>query len=342
MKTYPFEATAFTSEPSSHMMPTSSGGEAFVRFVLDLERLVFVKNPCVVDYNHDSNDVIGAASLAVENGALVARGSFCSAVEGDRASQIGEVSGVVPFGISPTLSLDGSTLEEIAEGAQGVANGRIYDGPISIFRDVAVLGISVCPYPTDAGTSVSPLVQSGIVKLSQSGVKFMSEEIEKVENPVPIDEESTEKLGDETGVQDGALEVRDKELQEFIDEFGLEKGVGFFQRGLSIDDARMEDYQELKRLASAEGAEGAEDEKQEELESDAAASEEDKEEKETSARLSRFLSEADKKLAILDGLIQRLSRSAPPVGSKSSPSGRPASSRASYQDSVMQALGVKR
>ncbi len=340
MKTYPFEATAFTSEPSSHMMPTSSGVEAFVRFVLDLDRLIFAKNPCVVDFNHDSNDVIGVASLAVEQGALLAKGSFCSAVDGDRAFQVGEVSGAVPFGVSPTLALDGSTLEEIAEGAQGVANGRIYDGPLSIFRDVTVLGVSVCPYPTDAGTSISPLVRSGIVQLSQSGVKIMNEEIEKVENPVPIDEESTEQLGDETGVQDGALEVRDKELQAFLDEFGLEKGVGFFQRGLNIDDARMEDYQELKRLASAEGAE---EEKQEELESDAAASEEDKEDETTSERLSRFLSAADKKLSILDGLIQRLARTAPPIGSKSSPSGRPSAGvkRPSYEESVIKAIGAK-
>ena len=43
-------------------------------------------------------------------------------------------------------------------------------------------------------------------------------------------------------------------LEEMIEEFGLDRGVDFFRRGISIDEAREEDYQSLKaqRLQSEE------------------------------------------------------------------------------------------
>ncbi len=360
MKTYPFEATAFTSDPSSHLMPTPDGGEAHTRFVLDLERLVIPKNPCVVDYNHDAGEVIGSATLSVADGVLLARGVFCSAKDGDRAQEVGEIAGTVPLGISPTLSLDGAEAEIIAEGASGQANGRVYEGPLTIFRDVTILGISVCPYPTDSGTSVSPLVRTklvglnnvlnniGVVKMNDvkmNGVK-LNNEIEKPAEPVPIDEDTVEqlsddqKIGDETGVQDGSQGVRDPELQEFIDEFGIEKGVGFFQKGLSIDDARMEDYRELKRLAGQGGAEGNDDPKEETLEDDAASSDDDKKEDETTSRLSRCVGEFGKKLTILEGMITRLSKATRPIGATSSPTSRPSSDKKGYADAVFDALGV--
>ena len=45
-----------------------------------------------------------------------------------------------------------------------------------------------------------------------------------------------------------------EELEEMIEEFGLERGVDFFRRGVSIEEAREEDYQSLKaeRLQSEE------------------------------------------------------------------------------------------
>ena len=177
----------------------------------------------------------------------------------------------------------------------------------------------------------------------------LSDELEKPEQPVPIDEDTVEQLsddqhaddqiGDETGVQDASQGVRDKELQSFIDEFGIEKGVGFFQKGLSIDDARMEDYKELKRLAGQGGAEGNDDEKDATLESDA-ASDDEKKEDETS-RLSRCVDALGKKMTILEGLITRLSKTTRPIGAPSSPTSRPASDKKGYADSVFEALGVK-
>ena len=37
-----------------------------------------------------------------------------------------------------------------------------------------------------------------------------------------------------------------EELEEMIEEFGIERGVEFFRRGITIEEAREEDYQSLK------------------------------------------------------------------------------------------------
>lgn len=155
MREYPFKAEVFTAEVSSHEMPVGAGISAYTPFVLDLLSTTFPRNPCVVDYNHDSNQPVGRATLTANENSIQAEGAFVSALDGDRAFQLGETSAGTPFGISPTLDLNDATLELVAEGAEGTANGRTYQGPLAIYRNARVLGIAVCPIPTDAGTSLA-------------------------------------------------------------------------------------------------------------------------------------------------------------------------------------------
>lgn len=325
MKQFPFEAEAFTSEPSEHEMPTPRG-DAFLRFVLDMETVEFPRNPCVVDYDHDTKEPIGGATLAVENGSIIARGTLNSAIDGDRAFQIGVTSDGTPFGISPTLDLTGSTVETIPEGSTGAANGRVYDGPIAIYKNARVLGISVCPIPTDAQTSLTVLRKEGLVFLKRTGDVKMATELEPGAEPIPTDQNNQETLGDESGVVDGETQVRDKELQTFIDEFGLDKGVGFYQRSLSLDEAKMEDYADLKRLAKTTPLSDCRDDPQDDKKPDDAA--------QLCATVRSLLSR-------IDGVIKLAASNARKVGAPSSPPAGfiPKTAKPSYADAIRAAAG---
>jgi len=318
---FPFEAEAFTSEPSEHEMPTPQG-DAFLRFVLDLETVEFPKNPVVVDYDHDSKEPVGGATLVVENGSIIARGAFVSAIDGDRAFQLGTISDGTPFGISPTLDLSNASVETIPDGAEGEANGRVYRGPLAVYKGARVLGISICPIPTDAKTSLTVLRKGGLIYLARKGTVNMSTELENGEEPIPTDQNNQETLGDETGVADGEAQPRDKELQSFIDEFGLEKGVGFFQRNLSLDDAKMEDYAELKRLS-----------KQTALGCECDAPPEEEKKPDAVAALRKDLQTL---LAKVEGLVKLAATNVRKIGAPSSPPAGfvPKEAKPTYADSI--------
>jgi len=327
MKEYPFKATVFTSEPAFHDMPTPEGTR-FVRFVLDLSTVQFPRNPCVVDFNHDSGEPVGRAKLRVDDAAITAEGALVSASDGDRAFQLGETLASVPFGISPTLELDVSKADFYREGEEFTVNGRKLTGECVVYRGARVLGVSICPLPTDNLTSVSPLKRDGVVTLSQTGIKALTMNEER--KPIPVDEKTVEQLGDETGICDGVQTVRDPELQEFIDAFGLEKGVAFFQRGLTLDEAKMEDYEELKRLSRL----AAEEEPK--REDCAEPCEEAKQEEEGAAKLSLDLRRA---CSALNGLVAALNRvGVAKLGAQSSPRWRGVPEKKTYADSIREAI----
>lgn len=125
------------------------------------------------------------------------------------------------------------------------------------------------------------------------------EKVETVEKIEPIGEESA---APETG-------VKDKELQNFIDAFGLERGVRYFQEGKTFEEARADAFDELvqenaklkARIAELEAAAGApEPEKKPE---DAV---EEKVEERVEEKFSKPLEALDSTLAKLDAWAEKI------------------------------------
>ena len=285
---FPFKAVAWTPDVSWHELPGDEYGSVVASdFVLDLSTLVVPKNPCVVDYNHNDAEPIGYARVSVSGGTLLAEGELVSNVEGDVADRIAKTGKDVPFGISPTLDLWSAERVDVGEGEVYNCNDREYVGPLLVYKGAVLLGISVCPYPTDEGTSFTPLARKAI-KLNKQGVISMAKKRVKLEADIVADEEKREEdvaqfEGDEAGIAD-AVSVKNAELQEFIDAFGLERGVQYYQEGLTVEEATQRAYgdvvaenAELKaKLAKFEEDDEIKDleldedeEKETELESDA-------------------------------------------------------------------------
>ena len=211
-------------------------------FVIDLETVALHKPTLIMDYNHDESEVIGHISnLRYEEGGLWGDAHLFSARAGDRAEEvILRILGGTPYEISPTVMFSDSNGVVIDEGFSDEVNGRTVEGPATIFVNTPIRGVSICPYGTDKFTGITTL------KMDKPGDKTMAESKTK-----------------------DALAHPD--LEEMISEFGESDGLKYYRAGLSIDEARAEDYALLKaeraaRLATlsegggGEGGDGGEGE----------------------------------------------------------------------------------
>lgn len=180
-----------------------------------------------LDFDHDDKSVVGyAENFQFNENEITADGVVLLGEESpdDAKTFAQNIDGGVPFEASPLLDLSEA---EAAEGADGVVE---YSGAI-------IRGVAICPYGTDRNTVVS-------LKFGESNFKVQFKKGDKMEE---------KKVSIEDQKKDDSKNPRE-ELEEMIEEFGLERGVDFFRRGISIDEARAQDYSDLKaaRLAAAQ------------------------------------------------------------------------------------------
>lgn len=203
-------------------------------FVIDLETVALHKPTLIMDYNHNESEVIGHISnLRYEEGGLWGDAHLFSARAGDRAEEvILRILGGTPYEISPTVMFGDSDSVVIDEGFSDVINGRTVAGPALVFLNTPIRGVSICPYGTDKYTGITTL------KMDKPGDENMAESKPK---------ETT---------------LAHPDLEEMISEFGETDGLKYYRAGLSIDEARAEDYALLKAERAARLA--AEEEKPDE------------------------------------------------------------------------------
>lgn len=242
----PFRAVALTANVLRHRVPTPSrrGGEEFADFVVDLESIRAASN-VVVDYNHSQDEPIGRASISVEGAELIATGELTPFLPDDRACEIAAKSRLgVPFGVSPTFDFVAATRIDVEPGETIAANGRVYSGPLVLYRDAPLLGVSVCPYPTDGATNFETLGRDRLTLLTLTLPQEdkMAEDDKKKE---PETAPPTE-LEDENGSDAPAKTFKNAELQEYVDKFGLELGVQYYQDDVPLADATAEAFQTLR------------------------------------------------------------------------------------------------
>ena len=193
------------------------------RFRVKTETATPSKDRVPLDYNHNEEEVIGyVENFQCNADAITADGVV---LIGDDSSDAAKtfaqnIDGGVPFEASAFLDLS---------EAEGV---ELEDG-VTEWSGALIRGVAICPYGTDRKTTVS-------LKLGETNfvvrLKNNNNQGEKMdeEKKVSIEDQKTDPKNPR------------EELEEMIEEFGLERGVDFFRRGVSIEEAREEDYQSLK------------------------------------------------------------------------------------------------
>ena len=239
-----FRAVALTGNVLRHGVPTRDGGRETLEFVVDLATVAPTRNPVVVDYNHDPAEIVGAARVRADGFALLADGELTPFLSDDRASEIiSKAARGVPYGISPTFDFAAAERVDVAPGETFETNGRRVVGPVVVFRNAPLLGLSVCPYPTDDGTAFA-LLGKDFTLLTKGNE--MAEEKDEKTTELKDDAANAPDGEGATGTSDAPSSVKNAELQEYVDRFGLELGVKYFQEGADLAEATSNAFQALK------------------------------------------------------------------------------------------------
>ncbi len=242
------------------------------RFRIRTELAKASKERVPLDYNHNEEEVIGyVENFQYGADAVTADGVVLIGDESSDAAKTfaQNIDGGVPFEASAFLDLS---------EAEGV---EVEDGVVE-WSGALIRGVAACPYGTDRNTAVS-------LKVGKTNFNVQLKAIPE-----------GEKMEEEKKTGPGAL--RD-ELETMINEFGLERGVEFFRKGLTIEEARELDYQELKaaRLKSEEEEEqsaGPEDD-------DLSAPEEEEEKEQPKATLKTELAKLALELSKIKATLRR-------------------------------------
>lgn len=194
------------------------------RFRVKTETAAPSKDRVPLDYNHNEEEVIGyVENFQCNADAIIADGVV---LIGDDSSDAAKtfaqnIDGGVPFEASAFLDLSEAESVELEDG-------------VTEWSGALIRGVAICPYGTDRKTTVS-------LRLGETN--FVVRLKNKSSNNE--DEEMDEEKKVEDQKKDDSKNPRE-ELEEMIEEFGLERGVDFFRRGITIEEAREEDYQSLK------------------------------------------------------------------------------------------------
>lgn len=194
------------------------------RFRVKTETAAPSKERVPLDYNHNEEEVIGyVENFQCSEDAITADGVV---LIGDDSSDAAKtfaqnIDGGVPFEASAFLDLSEAESVELEDG-------------VTEWSGALIRGVAICPYGTDRKTTVSLKMgeTNFVVRLKKSNNE---DEVMDEEKKVSIEDQK----------KDDSKNPRE-ELEEMIEEFGLERGVDFFRRGVSIEEAREEDYQSLK------------------------------------------------------------------------------------------------
>lgn len=194
------------------------------RFRVKTETATPSKDRVPLDYNHNEEEVIGyVENFQCSEDAITADGVVLIGDDSSDAAKMfaQNIDGGVPFEASAFLDLSEAESVELEDG-------------VTEWSGALIRGVAICPYGTDRKTTVS---------LKMGETNFVVRLKKNNNEDEVMDEEKKVSIEDQK--KDDSKNPRE-ELEEMIEEFGLERGVDFFRRGISIEEAREEDYQSLK------------------------------------------------------------------------------------------------
>ena len=246
------------------------------RFRVKTETATPSKDRVPLDYNHNEEEVIGyVENFQCNADAITADGVV---LIGDDSSDAAKtfaqnIDGGVPFEASAFLDLSEAESVELEDG-------------VTEWSGALIRGVAICPYGTDRKTTVSLKLgeTNFVVRLKNNNNQ--GEEMDE-EKKVSIEDQKTDPKNPR------------EELEKMIEEFGLERGVDFFRRGVSIEEAREEDYQSLK-------AERLQTEKKDKTQCASTPEEEPKEKQDdVSASLKAELAKLSQEITSLKATLRR-------------------------------------
>ncbi|MBQ6827810.1 MAG: hypothetical protein IJO46_07330 [Thermoguttaceae bacterium] len=217
------------------------------RFAFEFATTRPLRERLALDYDHDDGAVVGYAEGFESND----DGIFCDATilgGPDAPARARELAfclkNGVPFEVSPLVDFSTATMESVPDGATVRLNGREIAGPLDVARGATIRGVAICPHGTDPKTAA-------LVELSARLNNWKEEkEKEMADEKNPVDGEQTEEK-----------KSVNAELETMIEEFGRERGLDYYLAGKTLEEARAEDYEELKASRkSAEAEKKAADE----------------------------------------------------------------------------------
>ncbi len=194
------------------------------RFRVKTETATPSKDRVPLDYNHNEEEVIGyVENFQCNADAIIADGVVLIGDESSDAAKTfaQNIDGGVPFEASAFLDLSEAESVELEDG-------------VVEWSGALIRGVAICPYGTDRKTTVS---------LKMGETNFVVRLKNNNNEDEVMDEEKKVSIEDQK--KDDSKNPRE-ELEAMIEEFGLERGVEFFRRGITIEEAREEDYQSLK------------------------------------------------------------------------------------------------
>lgn len=249
------------------------------RFRVKTETAAPSKDRVPLDYNHNEEEVIGyVENFQCSEDAITADGVV---LIGDDSSDAAKtfaqnIDGGVPFEASAFLDLSEAESVEL-------------EGGVTEWSGALIRGVAVCPYGTDRKTTVS-------LKLGETNFVVRLKNKSSNNEDEEMDEEK--KISIEDQKKDDSKNPRE-ELEAMIEEFGLERGVDFFRRGVSIEEAREEDYQSLK-------AQRLQTEEKDKTQCAATPEEEPKEKQgDTNAALKAELAKLSQEISTLKATLRR-------------------------------------
>jgi len=208
---YAFEAVILSGEPIDH----------WHRFVVDLSSITPHKPRLTVDYNHNSELIIGyGENFHVTPEGLKSTGKLTPGSFADEIIKHWKAG--VPFEASVVIDLDNAVETRVGADSSTVVNGRTYQGPISVYANVPLEGYSICPHGADKFTTFTLLSKE---------LNFMTKTKVTPKGKTNLSDDSASGEAPET-------KVKDPDLAEFCEVYGREKGLDLWQSGADINDIR--------------------------------------------------------------------------------------------------------
>jgi hypothetical protein len=213
-----------------------------------------IKPVVAIDYNHDSDELIGKASeFDTSSGDLVARGSVESIEVGDCADKVIKRSAAgIPYEASIYFDPYELTLENVPEGFVAEANGRTYEGPVVIAREWMLRRIAITPSGVDPNSEVR-------FSSSESATMFsLNWKVNNMETGKPADSTPTPATPATPAVPPvDTVDPRTAfqlELKRYNDKFGAADGATYFAAGLTYEQALEQHVAKLEAARQASDA----------------------------------------------------------------------------------------
>lgn len=146
---FPFSMVARTKGVANHAW--------WGRCIHDFSGMLQLKPSISIDYAHDQRDVVGFADkIEVSADGLQLAGALVSMRPDDRAAEIAaKRKAGVPYEASIMTNWENLVIEEIPQGYTTEVNGETVEGPATVFRQWELWGCAICPYGSDAQTSLN-------------------------------------------------------------------------------------------------------------------------------------------------------------------------------------------